>query len=520
MRVAAAALLLTMTLIQGTALGAFGGQNGKIAFMRSHGTLGGGPTTQEIHAANPDGSGVTAIASSPSRYPAWSPNGSRIAFARGNSLLTVDQNGGNQQTVLTWTDAVGTIDWSPDGARLVVELPVCDAQAECRSDIHTLNANGTGLTDVTPDLFDDRNPSWSPDGTRIAFDSTKGEGNQDIYTVLTDGSGQVRLTTDTSTDSNPDWSPDAGKLVFESDRSFGRPDIWSMDANGANQFRVGPGTGSDSEVDQHPAWSPDGELIVFARNSSGFPGCGYRALWTMGANGANPVQITDPGEFCDDADTSPDWQPLPGPYARPKGATPLRVSLVPAYKPCTDPNRTHGPPLAFPSCNPPLQQSDHATVGTPETNAHPANSIGFLKLTTIVGDPAQFGNQANVRFDFRMTDVRDKATGDTYASGKELRVVLALRMTDRWNGPALRDNATVTDLEVAVNVLCQGGAPPNGAICAESTMMNAVLPTVVVEGQRALWQVDQVKVYDGGTDGDADTTGDNTLFAVQGILVP
>ena len=42
----------------------------------------------------------------------------------------------------------------------------------------------------------------------------------------------------------------------------------------------------------------------------------------------------------------------------------------------------------------------------------------------------------------------------------------------------------------------------------------------VIEGNRALWQLDQVKVYDGGADGDADTTGDNTLFAVQGVLIP
>ena len=221
MKVAAAALLLTMALIQDPALAAFGGQNGRIAFTRSHGPLSGSTTTLQIHTANPDGSGMTAITStSPSRYPAWSPNGARIAFARGNSLLTVDQNGANQQTVLTWTDAVGAIDWSPDGARLVVELPVCDSQGECRLDIHTLNANGTGLTDVTPDVFDDRNPSWSPDGTRIAFDSTKGEGNQDIYTVLLDGSDQVRLTTDASTDANPDWSPDGAKLAFESNRSL------------------------------------------------------------------------------------------------------------------------------------------------------------------------------------------------------------------------------------------------------------------------------------------------------------
>ena len=509
-------VLLAAAALPSEALAAFGGQNGKIAFTRSHAAP---STTQQVHTVSPDGSGNVAITTtSPSRRPAWSPNGTRIAVARGNSLLTVDQNGAGQQTLLTWTDEVGAIDWSPDGGRLVVELRICDAQFECRFDLHTLNANGTALTDITPDGFDDRNPSWSPDGTRIAFDSTKGEGNYDIYTVAPDGADLVRLTTETSVDADPDWSPDAQKLAFESNRSFGRWDIWSMDGDGSDQFRVGPG-GSDPEVDEDPAWSPDGDLIVFARNSSGFvEGCAYRALWTMGADGTDPTQVTDPGGTCADTDTSPDWQPLPGPYPRPKGATPVRVPLVPAYRQCTAPNRTHGPPLAFPSCNPPAQESDHLTVGTPETNAHPANSIGFLRLTAIPGDPTQFGNQADVRLDFSITDVRDTATGDSYASGKELRIVLGLRITDKWNGPALTENATVTDLEVPLSVICHAGAGDDGARCFASSSLRAAAG--VVEGKRALWQLSQVKVYDGGADGDADTTADNTLFAVQGVLVP
>ena len=508
--------LLLATLIPASAMGAFGGQNGKIAFERvpQSGT--------RLHTVNPDGSAVTVItATSPSRYAAWSPNGARIAFARGNSLLSVDQNGGNQQTLLTWTGAVGAIDWSPDGGRLVVALRVCDAVDECRFDIHTMNADGSGVTDITPDLYDDRNPSWSPDGTRIAFDSSKAEGNLDIYTVAPDGSDEVRLTTDPSADADPDWKPDGAQLAFTSDRSFGRQDIWRVNADGSDQFRVGPGV-SEAQVARDPAWSPDGELIVFARNGLWFPngGCGDYALWTMRADGSEPVQITDPGDTCQEADTAPDWQPLPGPYARPKGATPMRLSLVPAYRPCDSPNRTHGPPLAFPSCDPPVQQSDHLTVGTPETNARVANSIGFLRLSAIPGNPAQFGNNADVWFEFRLSDVRDKATAGTYGSGGELRVVLEIRITDRANGPAATENATVNDLEIPVNVLCHGGAPPNGATCTQSISMNAVVPTAVVEGRRAIWELDQVKVYDGGADGDADTTADNTLFAVQGILVP
>ena len=67
-------------------------------------------------------------------------------------------------------------------------------------------------------------------------------------------------------------------------------------------------------------------------------------------------------------------------HVRPKGATPLRASLVPAFKACTVPNRTHGAPLAFPSCNPPVQTSNFLTIGSPDANGAGANSTGFILL--------------------------------------------------------------------------------------------------------------------------------------------
>ena len=75
---------------------------------------------------------------------------------------------------------------------------------------------------------------------------------------------------------------------------------------------------------------------------------------------------------------APDWQPIPiNSYARPKSATPFKVSLVPAYTPCTAPNRTHGPPLDSDSCNPPAQASDELTLGTPDANGKPVRATGF-----------------------------------------------------------------------------------------------------------------------------------------------
>ena len=74
-------------------------------------------------------------------------------------------------------------------------------------------------------------------------------------------------------------------------------------------------------------------------------------------------------------------------YARPTGASPLRVSLVPAYEPCTSPNREHGPPLAHPACARPAQSSQHVTVGTPDANGRPAASVGSGPLRGPAGDP-------------------------------------------------------------------------------------------------------------------------------------
>ena len=72
-------------------------------------------------------------------------------------------------------------------------------------------------------------------------------------------------------------------------------------------------------------------------------------------------------------------------HPRPVGASPLRASMVPAYNACAAPNRTHGPPLAFPSCNPPVQSSTSLTVGSPDANGAGANSVGFIKLAVKVG---------------------------------------------------------------------------------------------------------------------------------------
>jgi hypothetical protein len=205
-------------------------------------------------------------------------------------------------------------------------------------------------------------------------------------------------------------------------------------------------------------------------------------------------------------------------YARPKGATPSRLSLVPAFNACASPNRTHGPPLASPSCNPPSQTSPNVTIGTPDANAWPANSSGYVTYSLIPGVPATPADEADMTFKFALTDVRDKVGLGDYTG--ELQVRAALRVTDSANGATADQTATLQDLDVPVTAPCTATSDPlTGADCGLITTIEAITPGLIDEGSRAVWEMRRVEVMDGGPDGDVDTA-DNTVFARQGVFVP
>ncbi len=208
-------------------------------------------------------------------------------------------------------------------------------------------------------------------------------------------------------------------------------------------------------------------------------------------------------------------------YARPKGATPLRTALVPAYAACSvgAANRTHGPALAHPSCNPPAQASGRLTVGTADANGQSPDFSGFVRLKTIVGDPGTGADEADVAFTVQASDVRRRPSLVDYTG--ELEARLGLRLTDKRNGASATDSATVQDFAVSFAVPCTAtGAAAVGADCSVSTSSDALTPGGVVESTRAIWQLGQVQVFDGGPDDAAATTSGNSLFAVQGLFVP
>lgn len=221
-------------------------------------------------------------------------------------------------------------------------------------------------------------------------------------------------------------------------------------------------------------------------------------------------------------------------HPRPKGATPLRVSLVPAFEQCAAPNRQHGPPLAFPSCNPPAQTSGAITVGTLDANGAPANSEGFFKITVIFDTPGP-PDGSDLVLGSRITDVRCKAgttsCGNANAADGadyvgELKSDATIRITDHFNavtaggGP---DSATVVDLPFPVNLFCSNTASTAiGGDCTINTSYTAVCACGPwFEGRRVLVELGQMQVFDGGPDGLVGSAPEqNEVFLRQGIFIP
>jgi hypothetical protein len=210
-------------------------------------------------------------------------------------------------------------------------------------------------------------------------------------------------------------------------------------------------------------------------------------------------------------------------YARPKSATPLNLALVPAYDECTGSNpagMTHGAPLAVPSCEPATQSSDYLTVGTPDANGEAPNSNGLLTLKQLGESPIDpnNGDQADVSITASISDVFNQSPVTEYTG--ELRGVLGLRVTDRLNGDFQDYPGTASDATLGFTLSCASTPGSEGGDCNVATTADAVLTNLVQEGKRTVWGISSFELYDGGADADADTTGDNTLFAVPGLFAP
>lgn len=209
--------------------------------------------------------------------PAWSPDGTRIAFERNRKIFIINSDGG----ALRQMTRSGTPDvqpaWSPDGTRIAF------ARGLLKHEIFAKRVDGTGLVNLTRNAADDTEPSWSPDGTRIAFTSNR-TGHYGIFVMNADGSGETELTAAPAEDGAPAWSPDGTRIAFSRRLDYQSYDIFSMTAEGEAQKNLTTHGGYNLE----PSWSPDGSKIAFARpNLYG----GDEGLFVMSADGSSQTNL-------------------------------------------------------------------------------------------------------------------------------------------------------------------------------------------------------------------------------------
>ncbi len=299
-----AGLFLSL-IAAGTASAAFPGTNGKIAFFSSRDA----PDpfdipNSDIYTMEPDGSGVSRVTTTPNGRqaadPAWSANGQRLVLAsskegvvdqHGNASLdiyVVEADGSGLTRLTSEADTERFPTWSPDGTRI--------AYTRCCSlgnQVWVMNADGTGQTF----LSGGENPSWSPDGSKIAVEAGNG-----ISTFNVDGTGGAQVTFGGGGDDvEPDWSPDGQKIVFRREINGGGSRIYVTNADGSGLTALTPAGGGVV----NPVWSPDGEKIAFARNDAD-----GTEIYVMDADGGQPTRLTNNPTYV--TDIQPTWQPLPG----------------------------------------------------------------------------------------------------------------------------------------------------------------------------------------------------------------
>jgi Tol biopolymer transport system component len=471
----------------------FPGANGKIAFMTGQAT--------DIYVVNPDGTGFANLTNSPEKEsdPAWSADGTRIAFSRDCRIYVANADG-TAPTPVTSSSPPGCHTkpaWSGTGTEIAFVNLVGGGQG---GNIHIIGAAGTGLRTLTAESVHEDAPDWSPDGSSIVYTRDDQALNYTLLTIRPDGSGRTVI----GGGFQPHWSADGGRLSFTRCCSSADTVIHTSRPDGSDVRQL-PLTGNYSDA----AWSPEGgEFVVWDRTGG---------IAIIGENGLQPRRIAGGADY-----RAPDWQPLPPApvppgYPRPRGATPLRVPLVPAFEECTAPNNTHGPPLAFRSCAAPVESSPSLTVGTADTNGLPSGLVGSVLYRVMTGDVEVTASVTDVRC--RTADVLTCSGGALSDYTGELEATSTIRVTDRASSHTATIPGTMDHFQFPIRIPCTATESTSGSTCQVTTTFNTILPGAVVDGKRAIWELPRVEVRDGGPDGSANTD-DYSRFLVQGVFIP
>jgi TolB protein len=237
--------------------------------------------------------------------PDWSPDGSKIAFdsdAGGNvHIFTVNADGSGLTQVTSGNGFEFTPSWSPDGTHIAV-LAAEDAQP---LGVSILDVATGALTPVTANPYGlfDVEPQYSPDGSQITFTRAKkfdhGGGQTAVFVVNVDGSNLRQLTPWGMNAAESDWSPDGSKIAFnDSDDRFKSASIYVVNPDGTGLTKL---TQDQDAGSFRPCWSPAGDKIVFTRVAFG-PKGGPFDLYTMNPDGTDVTPLTQTPDYENQAD--------------------------------------------------------------------------------------------------------------------------------------------------------------------------------------------------------------------------
>lgn len=226
--------------------------------------------------------------------PDLSPDGKRVVFTSyrtaegtiGQNLVVYSIYEGKKASIFSRGTLNSAPAWSPDGKRIAFTSNV-----NGKTDLYTINADGSGLRQITFSRGIDTSPAWNPRSGEIAFTSDR-SGNPMIYVMNEDGTNERRLTFVGEYNESASWSPDGTKLAYVS-RSGAIFDIYVIDMQTTVVTRLTQNEGSN----ENPCWSPDSRHIAFSSNRTG-----RYQVWTMLFDGTRPRQLTRDGN-----NTSPSW---------------------------------------------------------------------------------------------------------------------------------------------------------------------------------------------------------------------
>jgi len=289
-----AVLLLLATLVATLASAipaqaAFPGENGPIAYQELSGV--------NIKTTLPDGSQPRVLA--PGEDVAWSADGRKLAFNRQGDIYTMNADGSGLRQLTSGDMFDNEAAWSPDGDEIVFRR----ADPAGPRDLHIMAADGSDVRRVPVSFVWPGHPDWSPDGSLIAFSHTDG-----IAVVRPDGTGERAVATRTSgpqeinnyTLLRPDWSPEGTRLTFQrgTDVISGAGHVADSEVAVVNADGSGMQVLTDNLVSNHaPVWSPDGSKILYGSLGGSWGGDGR--FHTINPDGTGDVALSFGGRYAD-----------------------------------------------------------------------------------------------------------------------------------------------------------------------------------------------------------------------------